>query len=100
MILKSRAFSLALLLAIAVMAPGVLKAQDAQPMNETPLGGAGGGSKTGGGAVTGIAPGDVGGEPATGTAGPESAAFDGTYIWVASQFTDSVTRIRVSDGLT
>ena len=40
MILKSRVFSLALLLAIAAFTPGVLKAQDAQPMNETSLAGA------------------------------------------------------------
>jgi hypothetical protein len=32
------------------------------------------------------------------TRGPEAAAFDGTYVWVATQFNDSVTRIRVSDG--
>ena len=95
MILKSRAFSLALLLAIAVMAPGILKAQTAQPMSETPLG-SGGGSKAGGGSVEGIAPGDP---VATATTGPEAAAFDGTYVWVATQFNDSVTRIRVSDGL-
>ena len=99
MILKSRAFSLALLLAIAVMAPGILKGQDAQPMSETALGSAGGaGSKTGGGAS--LAGGDLTAPAPTGTAGPESATFDGTYIWVATQFNDSVTRIRVSDGLT
>src|SRR5262245_11546938 len=95
MILKSRAFSLALLLAMAVLAPGVLKAQT-QPMMETTLGGAGAGAKTGGTGVEGGAPGDP--APAS-TNGPEAATFDGANIWVATQFNDSVTRIRVSDGL-
>src|SRR6202008_2208694 len=99
MILKSRAFSLALLLAIAVMAPGILKAQDAQPMSETSLGASGGTTKTGGTSLDGFANGDLTGVPATGTAGPEAATFDGTYLWVATQFNDSVTRIRGSDGL-
>ena len=38
MILRTRVFSLALLLALAAMTPGVLKAQDAQPMSEVSLG--------------------------------------------------------------
>ena len=32
------------------------------------------------------------------TAGPEAAAFDGTYVWVATQFNNTITRIRASDG--
>jgi hypothetical protein len=35
---------------------------------------------------------------ASGTAGPEAAAFDGTYVWVATQFRDSITRLKASDG--
>ena len=31
-------------------------------------------------------------------AGPEAAAFDGTFVWIATQVNDSVTRIRVADG--
>src|SRR5947199_375878 len=30
--------------------------------------------------------------------GPEGVAFDGTTIWVANQFSDSVTRLRAADG--
>ena len=103
MIFRSRVFSLALLLAIAAFTPGVLKAQDAQPMNEVSLGS--GAAKTSGGtadATTSLDGGtitDVGGTTAPAAAtGPEAVAFDGTYVWVATQFNDSVTRIRVSDG--
>jgi YVTN family beta-propeller protein len=104
MILKTRVFSLALLLALAAMTPGVLKAQDAQPMSEVSLGttSTGGGKTAGGnlsgGTVTGI---DGGGDfsaPAASTTGPEAVTYDGTYVWIASQFSDSVTRVRVSDG--
>src|SRR6185369_16913492 len=50
------------------------------------------------GTITGID--GTGGDlsaPATST-GPEAVTFDGTYVWIASQFSDSVTRVRVSDG--
>jgi DNA-binding beta-propeller fold protein YncE len=30
--------------------------------------------------------------------GPEAVAFDGTYVWVAGQFSNAVTRLRPSDG--
>src|SRR6185369_10434490 len=30
--------------------------------------------------------------------GPEAVAFDGTNVWVANQFSDTVTKIRASDG--
>src|SRR6266540_3331135 len=30
--------------------------------------------------------------------GPEGVAFDGTSIWVANQFSNSVTKLRASDG--
>src|SRR5262245_31021493 len=32
--------------------------------------------------------------------GTEAIAFDGTSLWVASQFQNTVTRVRVSDGKT
>jgi hypothetical protein len=101
MISKARVFSLAVLLAIAVVTPGVLKAQTAQPMSETSLGGGTTGTKTGGTATTDgtIIDGTVAPAPSPDAlAGPEAATFDGTYIWVATQFTNSVTRVRVSDG--
>ena len=107
MILKSRVFTLALLLAIGAMTPGVLKAQDAQPMNEVQLGSGSTatGTKTGGTAATSdgsVAAIDSTGEvAATGpapTTGPEAVTFDGTYVWIATQFSDSVTRVRASDG--
>jgi DNA-binding beta-propeller fold protein YncE len=60
-------------LGVAAMAPDVLQAQDAQPMSEVKLGSAN-------------------------TTGPEAAAFDGTNVWIATQFNDSVTRIRATDG--
>src|SRR5678810_823858 len=101
MIFKSRVFNLAILLALAAMMPGVLKAQTAQPMSETSLsGGSTGGTKTGG--TTQVADGgftDVNAAPVPAPdvlAGPEAATFDGTYIWIATQFTDSVTRVRAS----
>src|SRR5262249_39813634 len=30
--------------------------------------------------------------------GPEAVAFDGTNIWAANQFSNTVNRVRVSDG--
>ena len=32
------------------------------------------------------------------TSVPEAAAFDGTYVWMATQFNNTVTRVRASDG--
>jgi hypothetical protein len=108
MIAKVRVFSLALWLAIAAITTGVAKAQDAQPMNEVPLGSSttttstktGGAAATSDGVVSGI---DGSGEVVTSTdpaatTGPEAVTFDGTYIWIARQFSDSVTRVRASDG--
>ena len=89
---------LVLLLAIAAAMPSVIKAQT--QMNEIPLGSGGGGggaqSFTGGTMLDGDLGG--GGVTAASTAGPEAVAFDGTYVWVATQFNNSITRIRVSDG--
>ena len=93
-LLKGRVFRLALLLVIAATMPSVIRAQTA--MTEIPLSsGSGGGAQTmaigetvNGGSLTGT----------SSTAGPEAAGFDGTYVWVATQFNNSITRIRVSDG--
>jgi DNA-binding beta-propeller fold protein YncE len=30
--------------------------------------------------------------------GPEAVAFDGSNVWVANQFSDTVTKVRASDG--
>ena len=98
-LLKWRVFKLVLLLAMAATMPSVIKAQT--QMNEIPLGGgsAGGGTEgfAGGTLMEG---GDLSGGSLTaaGTAGPEAVTFDGTYVWVATQFNNSITRIRVSDG--
>ena len=68
-------------------------------MSEIPLGSGGGG-----GAHRfcwwHLLDGDMGGGGVrASTAGPEAVAFDGTYVWVATQFNNSITRIRVSDGV-
>ncbi|HEX5890756.1 MAG TPA: hypothetical protein VFY61_18740, partial [Pyrinomonadaceae bacterium] len=76
MILKSRVFSLAFLLAIAVMTPGVLKAQE--PMNEVPLGTTSTGSKTGGASSLENSIESIDGTSGTTAApssGPEAVAF-------------------------
>src|ERR1051326_5510760 len=101
-LLKARVLKLVLLLAIAATMPSVIKAQT--QMSEVPLGGGG----TTGGKTQGFAGGalldggaDVGGTDLTqavSTAGPEAATFDGANVWVATQFNNSVTRIRVSDS--
>jgi hypothetical protein len=103
-LLKWRVFSAALILTISVIAPGVVTAQDAQPMSQISLGGSSS-NNLGGGSMDGFADntsfgGDVGtdGIATVSTAGPEAAAFDGTYVWVATQFNNAITRIRVSDG--
>jgi DNA-binding beta-propeller fold protein YncE len=92
-LLKGRVFRLALLLVIAGTMPSVIRAQTA--MNEIPLGSGGGGASTQ--SMTGGTLLD-GGSLSVSTTGPEAAAFDGTYVWVATQFNNSITRIRVSDG--
>jgi hypothetical protein len=101
-LLQGRVFKLVLLLAIAATMPNVVKAQT--QMSEIPLGS---GSTTGGktqsfdgGAALLDGGGDTGGGglAAVSTNGPEAVTFDGTYVWVATQFNDSITRIRVSDG--
>ena len=100
-LLKWGVFKLVLLLAIAVTMPSIAKAQTA--MTEIPLGG----TSSGGAPIQGTTAslgettiGDTGGGTATAasTAGPESVAFDGTYVWVATQFNNSITRVRVSDS--
>ena len=100
-LLKGRVFKLVLLLAIAATMPNVIKAQT--QMSEIPLGSgsSGGGTQSfAGGAL--LEGGDTGSggltTEAAGTSGPEAATFDGTYVWVATQFNNSITRIRVSDG--
>ena len=87
---------MALLLAIAVTMPACN--QSADSMSEIPLGsGAGGGGAQvlRGGAFWTATMGSGGSQQQP---GPEAAAFDGTYVWVATQFNNSVTRIRASDG--
>ena len=99
-LLKWRVFKLVLVLAIAATMPNVMMAQT--QMNEIPLGGGSGGGGTqgfAGGATLLEGGGDMtSGVPDPATAGPEAITFDGTYVWVATQFNNSVTRIRVSDG--
>src|SRR5688572_26731587 len=99
-LLKGRVFKLVLLLAIAATMPSVIMAQT--QMNEIPLGGsAGGGTTKFGGGTTMMDGGEtVGGDlsQSVSTAGPEAAAFDGANVWVAAQFNNKVTRIRVSDS--
>ena len=96
-LLNWRVFSVALLLAVSLAMPGVIKAQT--QMTEIPL------SSGGGGGAQSMAAGSTvldggGAASTTSTLGPEAVTFDGTYVWVATQFNDSVTRIRVSDGTT
>src|SRR5688572_11050753 len=101
-LLKWRVFKLVLLLAIAATMPGITRAQTA--MTEIPLGtasGGGGGTQSFAGGTT-MESGNLDGGGGTvttsaSTAGPEAVAFDGTYVWVATQFNNSITRIRVSD---
>src|SRR5688572_4752856 len=81
---KSRVFSGALLLAIAVMMPGLTKAQEAQPMSEISLGSGGGGFGAGTLAGTTSFGGDTTTSGAASTSGPEAVAYDGTYVWVAT----------------
>ena len=97
-LLKSRVFNVALLLAMAVMMSATINAQT--QMSEIPLGS---GSSTGGTqSMSGglLLDGDMGsgGTVEAGTTGPEAVAFDGTYVWVATQFNDSITRVKASDG--
>jgi len=93
-LLKWRIFSMALLLAIAATTPSVTKAQT--QMNEIPLGSASAGGTQ---SVSSLGETTFDGGGTTGsTAGPEAIAFDGTYVWVATQFNNSIIRIRVSDG--
>src|SRR5688500_8155185 len=105
-LLSWRVFSMALLLAIAVAMPAVVKAQDAQPMSQIKLGSSStslssGSTLSSDATTTSTLDGDQGSGGITdaSTTGPEAAAFDGTYVWVATQFSDSITRIRVKDGL-
>src|SRR5688572_18865392 len=94
---NGRVFSVALLLAIAIAMPGVIKAQT--QMTEIPLGGgSSGGSKSFGAESTMLDGGEGGAVSTASSLGPEAVTFDGTYVWVATQFNDSITRIRVSDG--
>src|SRR5688500_12494178 len=97
-LLSWRVFSLALLLAVALGMPTATNAQTAQPMNEISLGS---GTSSGGGTATGSftegasldgSEFSSGGTIAASTAGPEAVAFDGTYVWVATQFNNSITR--------
>src|SRR5688500_14332789 len=96
-LLKARVLKLVLLLVTAATMSSAVMAQT--QMNEIPLSSGGGGGAQGFGGGT-LMEGDLGGGSATaGTAGPEAVAFDGTYVWVATQFNNSITRIRVSDGV-
>src|SRR5215211_6258273 len=102
-LVRWKVFSLAVFLAISTMTLSSVKAQDAQPMNEIALGsgaatggGAGGGSLSGanGDSVAVIDDGSGTVSPAsTSTTGPEAVAFDGTYVWIAMQFSNTVTRV-------
>jgi hypothetical protein len=105
-LLKWRVFSVALLLAISAAMPGVTNAQT-QTMNEISLNGSsasGTKSDSSVGTVSSLDGGTIDGTGTTSdaspasTTGPEAAAFDGTYVWVATQFNNSITRIRVSDS--
>src|SRR6185503_2522948 len=98
-LLKWRVFNMPLVLAIAATMPNVIKAQT--QMNEIPLGGssASSGSVQSGSGVAATTTLDGGADPGAAnaaTAGPEAITFDGTYVWVATQFNNSLTRIRVS----
>src|SRR6185369_3349808 len=106
-LVRLKVFSVAVFVAISTMTLSLVKAQDAQPMSEITLGS---GTATGGGGANGLSvvgsdgvvavdDGGTGTISSPSTTGPEAVAFDGTYIWVAMQFTDSVTRVRVRDGV-
>src|ERR1044072_2017622 len=105
-LVRLKVFSVAVFLAISTMTLSVVKAQSAQPMSEVTLGN---GTATRSGGVNGVsstgdgilAIDDGGTTTISGptTAGPEAVAFDGTYIWVAMQYTDSVTRVRATDSV-
>src|SRR5688500_19996054 len=86
-----------LLLAIAATMPGVINEQTA--MSEIPLSSGGGSGVGTQGFAGGSVEGDLGGGDvaAASTAGPEAVAFDCTYVWVATQFNNAITRIRESD---
>jgi DNA-binding beta-propeller fold protein YncE len=104
-LVRWKVFSVAVFLAISTMTLSVAKAQDAQPMSEITLGSgtvASGGANdmsTMNGDSVAVIGSDGGTISSAGTAGPEAVAFDGTYIWVAMQFSNSVTRVRVKDGV-
>jgi hypothetical protein len=82
----------AFLIAAVLPAGGGLTQQSAQPTTEVSLGrssGAAGGTLTVSDTTSSR---DQDG-------GPESLAFDGTYIWVTRQFRNAAVRLRASDGL-
>ena len=99
-LVKWKVFSVAVFLAISV---SIVKAQDAQPMSEIALGSgtatSGGVNSMTGDGVVAIDDGGTATISAASTTGPEAIVFDGTYIWVAMQFSDSVTRVREKDGV-
>ena len=107
-LVRWKVFSMAVFLALSTMTLSTVKAQDAQPMTEIPLGsgtasssgGAGADSMTlGGDGVVAIDDGGTTTISAVSSAGPEAIAFDGTYVWIAMQFRNTVTRVRVKDGV-
>jgi hypothetical protein len=73
--------------------------QQAQTMDEIPLGGSGASSLSSMSSAEAMLDGTGGGTASTAASAtdPEAVAFDGTYIWIATQFDDRLTRIRVSD---
>src|SRR5687768_17205909 len=82
---------LALFVVGALAANVALTQESAQSTTEIPLGGA----SSGGGLST------MSTADATATdqgGGPESLAFDGTYVWVTRQFRNALIRLRASDG--
>src|SRR5688500_10643992 len=93
----TRVFTLVVCLVLSTVIPAVSLAQDPQPMNEIPLGN-GGSEPSGMSAMTMTETTSNPGGTTTTNSGPEALAFDGTHVWVASQFTDKLTKVRVSDG--
>ena len=69
--------------------------QTAQSTNEISL--SGNSTSSGGASLLGEAGVEATNDTAPG-GGPESLAFDGTYIWVTRQFKGTVVRLRAKDG--
>src|SRR5688500_4018836 len=97
-LLSARILTAAVFLTISALVPAVSMSQ--QAMTEISLGGSSpvSAESSSGTVLTidGTTVGTAAGELTN--PGPEGVAFDGTNVWIATQFNNSVTKVRASDG--